>query len=223
MRKSFSRRTPNTFHRHWSTNRSSPQKQSPPHCFWKCSTQRGEPVAHSTTAFLEKNFHWAMHAELAVVQVDAFLSLWVNFQHLQQPVRKEDRIRVDLCCPVMHQEAILADNLRPDSDKDVEVQCSTEFTTLAALQVAVHHRGVDTRGHLNDTVAVDSVLVASEKAHAFVELHRKQVLLVAARQHEGKAKQVSFLFRHLLFHNVCYVKDLCHRLARRRHLRSPAY
>mmetsp|Transcript_80915 Transcript_80915/g.187922 ORF Transcript_80915/g.187922 Transcript_80915/m.187922 type:complete len:306 (+) Transcript_80915:628-1545(+) len=128
-----------------------------------------------------------MHAELAVVEEDTQLGLWMNPQQWPELVREEDAVRVDLHRPVVQLEARFTDDLRPHSDEDVQVQGSAELSPLAAFEVAVHDKRHQAVVHLDDAVAVDSALVAGEEAHAFSVLHSQKVLLVGVRHHEREA------------------------------------
>mmetsp|Transcript_97566 Transcript_97566/g.209330 ORF Transcript_97566/g.209330 Transcript_97566/m.209330 type:complete len:200 (+) Transcript_97566:635-1234(+) len=134
-----------------------------------------------------------MHAEFAVVQVDALRCLWVDRQHAAQSRRKEDSIGVDLHGPIVVPIQASGDDLLPDLDKDVEVQCSPELPALAALEVAIDNSGVEAGPHLDDPAAVDCVLIATEQAHTGLVLHGQQLLLVGIRQHECEAKEGSGL------------------------------
>mmetsp|Transcript_38185 Transcript_38185/g.106383 ORF Transcript_38185/g.106383 Transcript_38185/m.106383 type:complete len:344 (-) Transcript_38185:716-1747(-) len=137
-----------------------------------------------------------VHAKLAIVQVDARLLFWVDRQDILEPVREKHGVRVDLHSPIMLLEAALADDLRPDSDENVQVECRSKLAALPALEVAVNDECDQASVHLDDPVAVHSSLVTPKQAHFLLVLHRQKFLLVAVRQHKRKAiKRASWVVR----------------------------
>mmetsp|Transcript_68177 Transcript_68177/g.188662 ORF Transcript_68177/g.188662 Transcript_68177/m.188662 type:complete len:303 (+) Transcript_68177:526-1434(+) len=136
-----------------------------------------------------EQLQWPVHAAPAVVDVHSLWGLGVRFQGAAQPRGQEDGVRVDLCGPVTALEDAVADDLPPHCHEDGGIQGRPKLTAKAALEVTIDDMRHDARCHHDGHVAVHGMPIASEKAGALIVLHREQLLLIAVRQHEGKAKE----------------------------------
>mmetsp|Transcript_98992 Transcript_98992/g.229340 ORF Transcript_98992/g.229340 Transcript_98992/m.229340 type:complete len:242 (+) Transcript_98992:670-1395(+) len=152
-----------------------------------------------------------MHALLAVVDVPG---LPVILQDALQSGREEDRVWINLHCPIMLVVAPIFYDLSPYLDEDPRVECLAKVASRRALQVAVDDRRSQA-ADLKGPVTIDHALVARKDAGTVRLLRFQELHFLTAWSHKREAVE----------RNVLGALDFCLHLQRqplRGHTRDDA-
>mmetsp|Transcript_5166 Transcript_5166/g.13639 ORF Transcript_5166/g.13639 Transcript_5166/m.13639 type:complete len:206 (-) Transcript_5166:439-1056(-) len=129
----------------------------------------------------------AVHAELAVVEVDPVGRLHVMCENGSQAGWEEHSIRIHFNCPLVNSPPCPAEHRIPDLQEDVQVQCSAKLASCFAFQVHVDFDCGDFISQCDLLIAEYLRRVAREQARMLGYDVLQQFGLVARRVHQRKA------------------------------------